>query len=70
MKTHYTNTTPDSKMIGDTAKRIGWLEYELKDLQNNPRDQYHTMEELYLYRMLRNALAANALNEGSKFLQR
>ena len=33
----------------------------LPDLLKNPRDEYHTMEELYHYRMLYNALAANAL---------
>lgn len=30
-------------------------------LTANPRDDYHTMDELYEYRMLYNALAANAM---------
>ena len=30
-------------------------------LAANPRDEYHTMDELYEYRMLYNALAANAM---------
>ena len=54
------------KLYSDLRKDLFDLERRLEDLQNNPRDQYHTMEELYLYRMLYNALAANALNEGSK----
>ena len=54
------------KLYSDLRKDLFELERRLEDLQNNPRDQYHTMEELYLYRMLYNALAANALNEGSK----
>jgi hypothetical protein len=31
---------------------------------NTPHDEYHTMEELYEYRMLYNAAFANALHEG------
>ena len=34
---------------------------EVKRLTANPRDEYHTMDELYEYRMLYNALAANAM---------
>ena len=34
---------------------------ERDKLAANPRDEYHTMEELYEYRMLYNALAANAM---------
>ena len=34
---------------------------ERDKLVANPRDEYHTMEELYEYRMLYNALAANAM---------
>ena len=30
------------------------------DLLENPRDAHHTMDELYLYRMLYNAFAVNA----------
>jgi hypothetical protein len=35
------------------------LRAQLEELQANPRDQYHTMRELYEYRMLYNAHAAN-----------
>ena len=34
---------------------------ELEEARANPRDEYHTMEEVYEYRMLYNAMAANAL---------
>ena len=34
---------------------------EVERLTANPRDEYHTMDELYEYRMLYNALAANAM---------
>ena len=34
---------------------------EIDDLHANPRDEYHTMDELYRYRMLYNALLANLL---------
>lgn len=34
---------------------------ERDQLIANPRDEYHTMDELYEYRMLYNALAANAM---------
>lgn len=44
--------------IGRQAKRILQLEAEIKDLKENPRDEYHTMGELYEYRMLYNAFAA------------
>lgn len=37
------------------------LAAELAELRGNPRDEYHTMEELYEYRMLYNALAVNAM---------
>lgn len=32
---------------------------EALDLRNNPRDEHHTMDELYYYRMLYHAHAAN-----------
>ena len=41
-------------------KKNRQLNEMLDDAQNNPRDQYHTMQELYYYRMLYNAMAANA----------
>jgi len=47
----------------DTAKLIvNTMELlpELLDRVENPRDEYHTMKELYEYRMLYNAMAANA----------
>lgn len=34
---------------------------EIERLRENPRDEYHTMDELYEYRMLYNALAANQM---------
>ncbi len=34
---------------------------EVETLRANPRDEYHTMDELYHYRMLYNAMAANWL---------
>lgn len=33
------------------------------DLRENPRDEYHSMDEIYDYRMLYNALAFNAWSE-------
>ncbi len=42
------------------ADRIRELEARVADLIENPSDAYHTMEELYDYRMLYNAMAANA----------
>lgn len=39
------------------------LARELMDLRKNPRDAYHTMEELYEQRMLWNAVAAKILTE-------
>ena len=45
----------------DAADERDRLAAELAELRGNPRDEYHTMEELYAYRMLYNALAANAM---------
>ena len=45
----------------DAADERDRLAAELAELRGNPRDEYHTMEELYEYRMLYNALAANAM---------
>jgi hypothetical protein len=36
------------------------LQAVVDDLTANPRDEHHTLDELYLYRMLYNALAVNA----------
>ena len=51
--------------IADLENRIGWLTAQNKMLKENPRDEYHTMHELYEYRMLYNALAANSNAEFS-----
>lgn len=37
----------------------------LEQLKAEPRDEYHTMDELYHYRMLYNALAANLMPESA-----
>ena len=42
------------------ADRIRELEARVADLIENPSDAYNAMEELYDYRMLYNAMAANA----------
>jgi len=42
------------------ADRLEAAEAALTRLRANPRDEYHTMDELYDYRMLYNALAFNA----------
>lgn len=46
----------DAKLIVNTMELLP----ELLDRVENPRDEYHTMKELYEYRMLYNAMAANA----------
>ena len=43
------------------ASALAALTAVLPDLLASPRDEYHTMEELYDYRMLYNAIAANAM---------
>ena len=51
----------DLHALLDAADERDRLTAELAELRGNPRDEYHTMEELYEYRMLYNALAANAM---------
>lgn len=51
----------DLHALLDAADERDRLAAELAELRGNPRDEYHTMEELYEYRMLYNALAANAM---------
>ena len=57
---------------GDPPPLVAWSWHDIPDLaaaviaerdeaRANPRDEYHTMSELYEYRMLYNALAANAM---------
>lgn len=57
---------------GDPPPLVMWSWHDIPDLaasviaerdeaRANPRDEYHTMTELYEYRMLYNALAANAM---------
>ena len=60
---NYVITVKRSVMLAllDTTDELDRLVAELVELRGNPRDEYHTMEELYEYRMLYNALAANAM---------
>lgn len=46
---------------GKTLQELAALRSRVADLEANPRDEYHTMAELYEYRMLYNAHTANAL---------
>ena len=42
---------------------------EVMDLRKNPRDEYHTMEELYQQRMLWHAMAVRGDSQTSKSLR-
>lgn len=44
-------------MYDDPEDIISRLKRALTDFKENPRDEYHTMKELYHYRMLYNAMA-------------
>ena len=46
-------------MLMEAADTIECLRVEVADLRENPRDEYHSMRELYDYRMLYNAHAAH-----------
>jgi hypothetical protein len=46
--------------LGRALLALPDLVAEVRTLRANPRDEYHTMDELYDYRMLYNALAFNA----------
>lgn len=45
------------KELRETTSRADKMYERLNDLLANPRDEYHTMAELYEYRMVYNALA-------------
>ena len=49
-------STPDYIWLHELAD-------EVDELVDNPRDEYHTMAELYEYRMLYNALAARSFSD-------
>lgn len=53
---HLIYSSPDPVI----AEHFDALVAEVRTLRANPRDDYHTMDELYDYRMLYNALAFNA----------
>lgn len=70
MYEHHTAWRPDSQPwnLLDVRESGEYLDLAgvalsavLPELLENPRDEYHTMEELYDYRMLYNAIAANAM---------
>jgi len=47
-----------AKELAVFRARLALAEEALSELRDNPRDEYHTMEELYEYRLLYNAHAA------------
>lgn len=54
----YVSVQPVAAERNALRTRIDGLVAELADLRANPRDEYHTMAELYAYRMLYHAHAA------------
>lgn len=60
LRARYERAAGTDPMLAQAAHALEAAEAELTDLRANPRDEYHTMDELYDYRMLYNALAFNA----------
>ena len=61
----YSRLTDGGFDANDEAHQLAWdvpaLVAEVERLRANPADEHHTMDELYDYRMLYNALAANQM---------
>ncbi|MEO0796285.1 MAG: hypothetical protein AAFX93_14040 [Verrucomicrobiota bacterium] len=54
------DTEGDAEQVLLLTQRVETLTRENTELRQNPRDEYHTMEELYEYRMLYHAHAVNS----------
>jgi hypothetical protein len=53
-------SSQNAEFIAHAPEDIAALVAEVEDLRANPRDEHHTMDELYDYRMLYHAAAVNA----------